>query len=41
MLHSISEKNIWCDCYNLCIDADAGRFAVQDDNLVKLIRVVQ
>ncbi len=38
MLDSMSETNVWCDCYNLCVDADAGRLAVQDDSFVRLVR---
>ena len=29
---------MWCDCYNMCIDVDAGRLAAKDESLIKLIR---
>ena len=36
---SMPQGNTWCDCYNLCIDVDAGRLAVKDDSLLRLVRV--
>jgi hypothetical protein len=39
-LPSITNENLWCDCYNLCIDADAARLAVKDASLIKLLRIV-
>jgi hypothetical protein len=39
MLPSMAKDNVWCDCYNLCVDVDFGRLAVQDDSLVRLVRL--
>lgn len=38
VLPSIPDGNIWCDCYNVTVDVDAGRLGVKDESLVKLIR---
>ena len=37
-LPSIPDGNMWCDCYNMCIDVDAGCLAAKDESLIKLIR---
>jgi len=39
ILPSMPEDNVWCDCYNLCIDVDAGRLAVKDNSLIRLVRI--
>lgn len=39
IIPSMPQSNIWCDCYNLCVDVDAGRLAVKDDSLLKLLRI--
>jgi hypothetical protein len=39
LLPSRPDKNLWCDCYNLCVDVDAGRLAVRDNSLLKILRV--
>lgn len=36
---SMPQDNIWCDCYNICVDIDAGRLAVKDDSLLRLVRI--
>lgn len=38
VLPSIPDSNVWCDCYNLMVDIDAGRLGVQNESQVKLIR---
>jgi hypothetical protein len=37
LVPSVPERNIWCDCYNIAIDVDAGRLGVRVASLVKLI----
>jgi hypothetical protein len=39
ILPSNPAENVYCKCYNIIIDVDAGRFGVQDDSLVKLLRI--
>jgi hypothetical protein len=39
ILRSTPDINEWCECFNICIDIDAGRLAAKDESLVKLIRI--
>lgn len=39
MISSMSEENVSCKCFNLRLDADAGRLAVRDNLLIKLVRI--
>jgi len=36
ILPSMPKDNIWCNCYNLMIDVEAGRLAVKDGTKIKL-----
>ena len=38
VLPSMPNDNLWCDCYNLCIDVDAVRLGAEDESSIKLIR---
>lgn len=39
LVPSMPDKNLWCDCYNLCVDVDEGRLAVQDESSLKIVRI--
>jgi hypothetical protein len=35
---SMTKESVCCDCYNICIDVDAGRFSMKEPSMVKLVR---
>ena len=39
ILPSMPGDNLWCSCYMLAIDIDAGRLALKDDGQIKLLRI--
>ncbi len=39
VLPSMPKENVNCICYNMGIDVDAGRFASNNDSLIKLLRI--
>ncbi len=39
LLSSMPTDNTHCDCYNILIDVEAGRMAVKDNSLIRLVRI--